>query len=160
MDPVTKKVESKHIKPFMVNNAVLMFEREKVVLAPKDRDTIVQFESYEVKSWGSDGRPTYTDENEHILDCIVFALYGFTKFYDDILKVTKSAAVRTINEPLDRMKSNIKDRDIQKETQEEKQTKRVAAALGIKPNRQRSSESRRGYTSVRRSMGMPARKSF
>lgn len=160
MDPVTKKVESKHIKPFMVNNAVLMFEREKVALAPKDRDTIVQFESYEVKSWGSDGRPTYTDENEHILDCIVFALYGFTKYYDDILKVTKSAAVRTISQPLDRMRSDIKDRDIQQETHEEKQTKRVAAALGIKPNRQRITESRRGYTSVRRSMGMPARKSF
>lgn len=160
MDPVTKKVESKHIKPFMVNNAVLMFEREKVALAPKDRDTIVQFESYEVKSWGSDGRPTYTDENEHILDCIVFALYGFTKYYDDILKVTKSAAVRTISQPLDRMRSDIKDRDIKPETFEEKQTKRVAAALGIKPNRQRITESRRGYTSVRRSMGMPARKSF
>lgn len=160
MDPITKKMESNHIKPFMVNNAVLMFEREMVALAPKDRDTIVQFESYEVKSWGSDGRPTYTDENEHILDCIVFALYGFTKYYDDILKVTKSAAVRTINQPLDRMRSDIKDRDIQKETKDEKQTRRVAAALGIKPNRQRSTESRRGYTSVRRSMGMPARKSF
>jgi hypothetical protein len=158
-DPVTKKVEKKHIKPFMVNNAVLMFEREKVVLNPKDRETISQFESYEVKSWGVDGRPTYTDENEHILDCIVFCLYGFTKYYDDILKVTKSAAVRAIHQPLDRSDDDITDRSIPSGVNEEqKQINRVAAALGIQPNLRKSARS--GYKSTRASMGMPSRKSF
>ena len=158
MDPITKMTEKKHIKPFMVNNAVLLFERENVVLNPTDRDTISQFESYEVKSWGTDGRPTYVDENEHILDCIVLALYGFTKHYDDILKVTKSAAIRAIHQPLDRLDSDIKDRGLNSETPEDKKERRVAAALGIQPRRQESV--RRGYTSVRRSMGMPQRKSF
>lgn len=159
MDPITKTIEKKHIKPFMVNNAVLMFEREMVALNPTDRDTITQFESYEVKSWGTDGRPTYTDENEHILDCIVLALYGFTKHYDDILKVTKSAAIRAIHRPLDRMDSNVKERELEKVTPEDRQARRVAAALGIQPNR-RQQPSRSGYQSVRRSMGMPKRRSF
>jgi hypothetical protein len=159
-DPITKKVESKHIKPFMVNNAVFMFEREMVALNPTDKETISQFEAYEVKTWGVDGRPTYTDENEHILDCIVLALYGFTKYYDDILKVAKSAAIRAIHRPLDRMESDIKERDIEPEDPGTKQVKRVAAALGIQPNRQRNSSARRGYQPARRSMGTPRRKSF
>lgn len=158
-DPITKKEEKKHIKPFMVNNAVFMFEKEMVALNPKDRETISQFEAYEVKSWGVDGRPTYTDENEHILDCIVFALYGFTKFYDDILKIVKSVAIRAIHHPLDRHVDPIKERDIPRDTLDEKQAKRVAAALGIHPNRQYKG-TRAGYQPVRRSMGMPSRKSF
>lgn len=157
-DPIMKAFEKKHIKPFMVNNAVLMFERGLVALNPTDRDTIIQFESYEVKSWGSDGRPTYTDENEHILDCIVFALYGFTKYFDDILKVTKSAKVSLLTKSLDRMPKEIQDRNLDAAKEVSKETRKLASSLGlgINPNRQPS----RGYSSVRRSMGMPSRRSF
>lgn len=158
-DPVTKREEKKHIKPFMVNNAVFMFEREMVALNPKDRDTIAQFEAYEVKTWGTDGRPTYTDVNEHILDCIVLALYGFTKHYDDILKVVKSVAMSAIKNPLNRHVDNVPDRSLTKESREDKQANRVAQALGIQPNR-RVAKGRTPYKPLRRSMGMPSRKSF
>lgn len=159
-DPIMKAFEKKHIKPFMVNNAVLMFERGLVALNPSDRDTIAQFESYEVKSWGSDGRPTYTDENEHILDCIVFALYGFTKYYDDILKVTKSSRISLISKPLDRTTEKVVDRSMTPpETQTEKRSKRIAASLGLSPNPNRKQRPG-GRAPVRRSTGMPTRKSF
>lgn len=162
-DPITRKEEKQHIKPFMVNNAVFMFEREIVALNPNDKETITQFESYEVKTWGVDGRPTYTDENEHILDCIVLALYGFTKYYDDILKLVKSSAIQSINKPLDRHLDPIKERDIPREAPEEKRTKRVAAALGLGiRNGERRKRARGGYGNfpVRRSMGQPSRKTF
>lgn len=156
-DPIMKAFEKKHIKPFMVNNAVLMFERGLVALNPSDRDTIIQFESYEVKSWGSDGRPTYTDENEHILDCIVFALYGFTKYYDAILKVTKSARVSLLTQSLDRMPKEIQDRRLNADPGVSKQERKIASSLGLGINPEKQ---RRGYSSVRRSMGMPSRRSF
>lgn len=155
-DPILKAYEKKHIKPFMVNNAVLMFERGVVALNPRDKETIQQFEAYEVKSWSVDGRPTYTDENEHILDCIVFALYGFVKYYDDILKVTKSARVSIIDKPIDRVNEPIKSRDILRETEEEKRIRRVAKSLGLQPNRHWKRTSR----APRRSMGMPSRRMF
>lgn len=161
-DPITRKPEKHHIKPFMVNNAVLMFERGHVALNPTDKDTIEQFESYEVESYGTDGRPKYTDVNEHILDCVVFCLYGFTKYFDDILKITKSVAISVINEPLDRSNDPIKTREIRKETPEEKRAKRIAATMGIQPKRMASATGRqsRGRQFPRRSMGMPNRKSF
>lgn len=161
-DPIAKAFEKKHIKPFMVNNTVLMFERGLVALNPSDRETISQFESYEVKSWSVDGRPTYTDENEHILDCFVFALYGFTKYFDEILKVTKSARVRVIQESLDRVNDDVKSRDLPRESEADRRKKRMASSLGMKsnPNKDASPKRGRGYQSVRRSMGMPSRKSF
>jgi replicative DNA helicase len=155
-DPVTRKAEKKHIKPFMVNNAVYMFERGMVVLNPNDRETIKQFEAYEVKSWGSDGRPTYTDVNEHILDCFVFCMFGFIKYFDDIMKVTKSVAIRAINQPLDRMSSAVSDRDIHNAEINEVKRKATtfARTLGL------SSSARQQPTHSRRSMGMPSRKSW
>ncbi|WP_422661773.1 terminase large subunit domain-containing protein (plasmid) [Paenibacillus sp. EC2-1] len=156
-DPVTKRPEKKDIKPFMVNNAVWMFEREMVALNPSDRDTITQFEAYEVKSWGSSGRPTYTDENEHILDCIVFCLFGFIKHFDDILKVTKASAIFALKNAIDRrQRDSIKKRDITTPSPEQKQAERVARALGVRPNPNRES----GYSPARRSFGMPSRRSF
>lgn len=158
-DPVMKAYEKKHIKPFMVNNAVLMFERGMMALNPRDREMINQFESYEVKSWSSDGRPTYTSENEHILDCVVFALYGYTKFYDDILKVTKSARITALRGTLDRTVDNVVDRSLHPEKEPSKVVKRVAASLGLKANKNMNKSRGNG---VRRGggYGMPTRRSF
>ncbi|MNP34108.1 hypothetical protein D3C76_1273810 [compost metagenome] len=149
----------------MVNNAVYMFEREMVVLNPSDRETIGQFEAYEVKSWGSNGRPTYTDENEHILDCFVFCLFGFIKYFDDVLKVTKATAIHVINKPLDRMATPFPDRDIgngdtMKVEMEKRRTQTaMAKTLGMSVNK--NSNRTRGFGGgMRRSMGMPGRKMF
>ena len=156
-DTVSRAYEKKHIKPFIVNNAVLMFERGMMALNPRDKDTISQFESYEVKSWSSDGRPTYTDENEHILDCIVFALYGFTKYFDDIMKVTKTARVRALKEPLDKVADNVVDRSLDA-PQPSLQARRIAASLGLKANK---NVNKTGRNRIRRGgQGMPTRKSF
>ncbi len=109
-DPITKAEVKKDIKPFMVENAVYMFEREMVALNPRDKDTIKQFEAYEVKSYGTNGRPTYTSENEHILDCIVFCLFGFLKYYDDVMKIVKRSAMFVLNKPLDRLDKRLPNR--------------------------------------------------
>lgn len=161
-DPIMKAYEKKHIKPFMVNNAVLMFERGVIALNPSDKETIMQFEAYEVKSWGADGRPTYTDVNEHILDCIVFALYGFTKYYEDIMKVTKSSRISIISAPLNRVRDPIQSRDVNSESVEEKQQQRkIASSLGLRRRDESDRFSRTNKTqSTTRRISMPSRKSF
>lgn len=161
-DPITRKAEKQHIKPFMVNNAVYMFERGMVALNPHDKETITQFESYEVKSWSVDGRPTYTDENEHILDCIVFCLFGFVKYFDDVLKVTKAATIHLLSKPLDRMTTPHPNREMRQEDVVEKRKQAfIAAALGIPVNKQQTKRqmSRTSFMG-RRSMGIPSRKMF
>lgn len=153
-DPITRTYEKKHIKPFIVNNAVLMFEKGLVALNPKDKETIVQFEQYEVKSWSSDGRPTYTDVNEHILDCINFCLYGFTKYFDDIMKTFKSSRILGLKEPLDRVSDHIERGDFTETI--DKKSRLVAKTLGISKNKSPSARGR-----IRRGgSGMPTRKSF
>lgn len=165
-DPITKKPEKKDIKPFMVNNAVYMFERGMVALNPRDRETITQFEAYEVKSYGQGGRPTYTDENEHILDCFVFCLFGFIKHFDDVLKVTKATAIFALSKALDRVREDaVRGRSLPKpESTADKQVKRLAASLGLRPNPNRSSRSgyasNGGFGGRSRSMGQPSRRSF
>lgn len=159
-DPVTRAEEKKHIKPFMVNNAVLMFERGLVALNPRDKDTIQQFEAYEVKSWSQDGRPTYTDENEHILDCIVFCLFGFVKYFDDVMKATKATVILRTKNKLDRMPGDVPSRDLSSKPEFEVQyanskARTAATLMGLRPNPNKGRS-----MAPRRSMGMPSRRSF
>ena len=93
-DPYTRKKDSKHIKPFMVNNSVNLFEKGKIVLDPKDRVMIEQLEEYRVKSISSAGLPVFTDENEHAIDSMNLALLIFEQKHGQLLK--KVFSVKTI----------------------------------------------------------------
>lgn len=93
-DPYTRKKDQKHLKPFMVNNSVNLFEKGKIVLDPKDRDMITQLEEYRVKSISSSGLPQYTDENEHAIDSMNLALLIFEQKYGALLK--KVFSIKTV----------------------------------------------------------------
>ena len=64
-DPYTRKKDEKHMKPFMVNNSVNVFEKGKMILDPSDKYIIEELEEYRVKTISAAGLPTYTSENEH-----------------------------------------------------------------------------------------------
>lgn len=94
-DPVTQVREKKDIKPFMVNNTVLLFERGKFAFNPHDRTMIRQFEEYRVERFGQNGKPIYSEENEHIHDCVILAIHGFVTKYNvlELFKMMNSAAI-------------------------------------------------------------------
>lgn len=115
-DPHTMKIDKKDIKPFMVNNSVRIFERNKIVLNPKDKVMIRQLENYRVKSISSTGRPTYIDEDEHSIDAMNLALVCFEQNYGDLLKVIVSGKVGTIPQ-LDIYRDVVHTREILSETQ-------------------------------------------
>lgn len=93
-DPYTRKKDQKHLKPFMVNNSVNLFEKYKIVLDPKDKTLIGQLEEYRVKSISASGLPVYTDENEHAIDSMNLALLIFEQKYGDLLK--KVFSIKTV----------------------------------------------------------------
>lgn len=93
-DPYTRKKDQKHIKPFMVNNSVNLFEKYKIVLDPKDKTLIEQLEEYRVKSISASGLPVYTDENEHAIDSMNLALLIFEQKYGALLK--KVFSIKTV----------------------------------------------------------------
>lgn len=85
-DPYTGKMDKKPLKPFMVNNSVMAFERNAVVLNPQDKHLTEQFEGYRIKSISSTGIPTYNSDNEHGVDALNLALLKFEQEYGDLFK--------------------------------------------------------------------------
>lgn len=152
-DPFTMKKEQKHIKPFMVNNLVIAFERGQVALNPNDKDTLKQFQDYKIERWGADGRPVYTSENEHIHDCVMLAMHGFISKYSDMLKVNTTVKVAKLK-PLELGgEEEIKERDL---PEKKESNTAVFAGLSLIGSSGRKDMSRSG----RRSMGMPRRNHF
>jgi len=112
-NPVTRQIESVDIKPWIVNQSVLQFERGMIALNPHDRKMIEQLEGYRVISVGADGRPKYSKINEHFVDALNFAIYGIVMKFSDITKVQVGRAIGSIARPLDSGKDiPVKDRDI------------------------------------------------
>ena len=115
-DPYTKKKDQKHMKPFMVNNSVNLFEKGKIVLDGSDKNMISQLEEYRVKSISSTGLPIYSDENEHAIDAMNLALLLFEQKYGSLLKRVYSIKTAFIG-TLDTRDENIKSREIGESTE-------------------------------------------
>ena len=116
-DPYTKKKDQKHLKPFMVNNSVNIFEKGKIILDGSDKGMISQLEEYRVKSITSTGMPQFTDENEHAIDAMNLCLLLFALNYDSLLRkmyTMKSVFIGAI----DKRELDVRDRSIG-ESQEE-----------------------------------------
>lgn len=153
IDPVTKIKDKKDIKPFMVNNAVLLFERNQFAFNPKDKTTIKQFEDYYVERFGTNGRPIYTEENEHIHDCIILAIHGFVMRFNDTFKLKHASFIGKI-EAFAKTPDNLLTRDIEEEA------KHVPGIATINYSGMSSGKSSRRLGGGRRSMSVPTRKMF
>ena len=114
-DPYTRKKDQKHMKPFMVNNSVNIFEKKKMILDPADKYVITELEEYRVQSISAAGLPTYTSENEHALDAMNLALLIFAQKYDNLLKKVYSSKVAFIENVLDNRSLGVESREIKAE---------------------------------------------
>lgn len=156
-DPFTFEKVQHHIKPFMVNNLVRVFERGQFAFNPEDKQMIKQFTDYHIVRWGVDGRPVYTDENEHIHDCVMLAMHGFISKYSDMLKVNTTVHIERLA-PIDMGldAQAVKSRDLPSEEKEPSNPFHGLAIIGSLSGRRRGSS----MPVVRRSLGMPSRKMF
>ena len=73
MDPITKEMDKKPLKPFMVNQLQITFERDNMILSRYDEVLLRQLMKYEVVSKSNTGIPKYTDVDEHFVDALGLA---------------------------------------------------------------------------------------
>ena len=79
-DPYSREFDKKPIKPFMVNQAVLMLERGQLRIPHRDLDETIarQMTNYQVERISpKTGEPTYSSDDEHALDAMNLSLLAF-----------------------------------------------------------------------------------
>ena len=72
-DPITGEKEAKPMKPFMVNQLQIAFERNNMILSPWDDIIYKQLIDYEVEKITASGIPTFSSINEHYIDALGLA---------------------------------------------------------------------------------------
>lgn len=104
MDPITKEMDKKPLKPFMVNQLQIAFERDKLILSPWDDILKNQLVAYEVEKIGSNGIPVYTSENEHFIDALGLAYLAmvleFKQITGTVEDIKVSSEVKHVNRKL------------------------------------------------------------
>lgn len=91
MDPYTKEVVKEPMKPFMVNQLTIAFEREQLILSPYDEVLHKQLIDYEVERVSQSGMPIYTSENEHFVDTLGLAYLAFVMEFPELTATVKEA---------------------------------------------------------------------
>lgn len=86
-DPVSGVNVKKDIKPFMVNQSVILLERDRLILNDSDNIMWKQMQDYQVVKISSEGRPTYTSVNEHTVDALNMAILAMTLEFPDITNI-------------------------------------------------------------------------
>lgn len=86
MDPVTHLMDSKPMKPFMVNQLAMCIERQQLILSPFDETLHKQLVDYEVVRQSANGQPVFTSVNEHFVDALGLAFLAFALEFPDLTK--------------------------------------------------------------------------
>ena len=89
MDPIEKTVVKEPMKPFMVNQLALAFERDRIILSPFDETLHKQLIDYCVDHVSQSGQPVYTSKDEHFVDALGLAYLAFVLKFPDITKGIK-----------------------------------------------------------------------
>lgn len=87
VDPVTKEIDKKDAKNFMVNQTSIIVERGQLLMSQYDDMVWKQMMDYQVIRKTQSGKPIYTSENEHSLDALMLTILGFTLEFPEITKI-------------------------------------------------------------------------
>lgn len=104
VDPISKKTTQEPLKPFMVNQLAIAFERGRIMLSPYDDLIYRQLTNYTVVRIGQNGTPIFTDIDEHFVDALGLAYLAFVLEFPDltqsIKKIENSSKVIISNKEL------------------------------------------------------------
>jgi len=113
-DPFSGQIK-KYTKPFIVSLSLRRFEQQEVVL-PKceykgegSEGLVDQINQYKVLRYSSDGRPVYSQDNEHLLTAWMLAIYGFWMEHTDLAVGPTSSKMAIIS--YDRTTKELKAED-------------------------------------------------
>jgi hypothetical protein len=101
-DPVTMATTKEEFKPFMVDNAVNLYERKLVRFPEDDAEFIAQLTGYVQLRVSPTGRPVFGSMDEerigdHALDAWMMALLGHTEMYGDLIIPFEQMSPRLAN---------------------------------------------------------------
>ena len=99
-DPITGEKESKPMKPFMVNQLQIAFERNNLILSPWDDVIYKQLIDYEVEKITASGIPTFTSVNEHFIDALGLAYLAMVLEFKKLTGVIQDFETATKTEIL------------------------------------------------------------
>ena len=97
-DPITGEKEAKPMKPFMVNQLQLAFERNNIALSPWDEILYKQLIDYEVEKITASGIPTFTSKDEHYIDALGLAYLAMVLEFKKLTGVMQDFEVATKTE--------------------------------------------------------------
>lgn len=96
IDPITLETVKEPLKPFMVNQLTLAFERSNMILSPYDDVLHKQLIDYEVEKINDNGKPTYTSKDEHYIDALGLAYLAFVLEFKELTKTVKDASTKNM----------------------------------------------------------------
>lgn len=88
-DPITFAKTKEPLKPFMVTQLQIAFERDMMILSPFDEVLHKQLIDYEVEKINADGTPKFTSENEHFVDALGLAYLAFVLEFPELARTIK-----------------------------------------------------------------------
>lgn len=89
VDPTSGEIHKEPLKQLMVNQLILSFERDRIMLSPYDTVLHKQLTSYEVEKIGSNGKPIYTSKDEHFIDALGLAHLAFVLEFKELTNTIK-----------------------------------------------------------------------
>lgn len=95
-NPVTFEMHKEPLKPFMITQLQIAFERQRLVLSPFDDVLHKQLIDYEVVKISSNGNPIFTSQNEHFVDALGLANLAFVLEFPELTDVIKKTEVKAI----------------------------------------------------------------
>jgi hypothetical protein len=95
IDPVTKEMHKEPLKPFMVTQLQIAFDRSKMMLSPFDEILHKQLIDYEVVRISASGQPIFSSENEHYIDALGLSYLAFVLEFPQLTNTIKEAETAT-----------------------------------------------------------------
>lgn len=89
MDPITKEIDRKEAKEFMINQLQISFERGRMMLSQFDETLHKQLVDYTVVRKTQSGKAVFTSENEHFVDALALANLAFVMEFKEIANTIK-----------------------------------------------------------------------
>lgn len=94
---IQKKVK-KPMKPFLVNNSVLVFENNLIDIPESESKLKTQLCTYMIDGYSPAGAPRFKagEEGDHELDALMLALLGFTLEYSEYIKPNIQSDIKVV----------------------------------------------------------------
>ena len=88
-NPVTGEITKEPLKPFMITQLQIAFERNQLIISKYDEKLYKQLIDYEVVKHAQNGNPIFTDVNEHFIDALGLAYLAMTLTFKELTGVMR-----------------------------------------------------------------------